>query len=342
MNDVTDSFSAKKCYKQVFDFNILQAYEKEVRAREGDKMRSELNLMFDALREASPGTSRAPASKDVSPGTCMTPAKKTPSLKRTSTLPVGDLIGADLKKAKGGKVTKAKKRTPAKLTLNKKSSSVKAAAKLVAAATKRKRVPVRKATAKDEKIPREDVPTTRFLPQLPWSNWYPAYQSDKPTTAEDSWSDRKSKKHSRIGVRHHDLFYHDTLTPAVYEMAVQPKPGSRKCPVWSTVTKGFNSVYWDTYLVRSGRIKNQLDDILKNNRDSKVFVRRAELQSPVMISIAGGKAGRKSTRKETVNSVDELRCLIRDVYDYAWIVNGKKTSQRKVRKDGVAVSKAVI
>ena len=318
-------------------------------------MRSELNLMFDALRDAGVSTATAPTlpgCTSVSFGSPPTPdstSKLTTKAsgssrkrKGTDTETADDADSTDLvvKKIRTGRVTKKPSlKKKSSLTKNKPSLVKKhstpakyVADKLVARARKSKPVSIEM-----KRCCRENLSSTKFMPDLTWSKWYSAFQMEEPKTRADGWAVRSDAHGSFV---HKKLFYHDTKVPGVYELAVQPIEGCKKYPVWHTITGGFNSVHWDTYLTHRPHIQGQLDEVLDNG--GKVFVRRGKAATTKPYTINVQVKHPKSGETETAKSMNELRSLMNKVYDYAWSVKGgvkgSRIRHRDLQKKGVQIS----
>ena len=304
-------------------------------------MRSELNLMFEALKDAKASASTSMTMD--SPRSTSEAKSGTKSRKRKAddTEKTDDSTPVVMKKTKSGKVTKKTSTLTKKVSLVKKPSLTKkpsTGAKYVADKLVAKAKRNRATASKAKKCYRERLCTSQFMPDLDWSKWYTACQSEEPSTgASNGWAPRPNGHDSYV---HKRLFYHDTKVPAVYEVAVQPTEGCKKYPVWHTVTGGFNSVHWDTYLLRRNHVQSQLDDVLHNG--GKVYVRRgkAKYTSPDTIRVAVKNPD--SGEEKTVNHLRELRNLMSEVYDYAWHVRrgvkGGRLRHRDLEKRGVQIS----
>lgn len=345
---------------RIFTFS-LQAYEKEVRAREGKAISRNLDAMFKSLRkpeddamdeeddaadDATPGPStsrsrsRAPARKVVKAKRGGA-AKKTPVAKPTS--PVRAARGrkrsvtpaarpakkvkkvADEPKAeapkKAGPTLRARRATHP-MKLRPRPRTLTAARKLVRTAKARS---LRASVT--EKKNREEVQQSEFsLGVLDWSPWKAAITPSTPrkSSSSESWIPRRNE---HTGLRNVDIFEHDTLKPAVYEFAVQT-PGGKKYPVLSRTTGGFNSCHWDTKLLNTTPVESQIDRVVK--RGCKLFARRALFEKPVTVD------------RENVDTMDELRSLIHKTYDYPWQehydIPSRRYLHRTVMKDGVLIS----
>ena len=196
-----------------------------------------------------------------------------------------------------------------------------AARKHVKTAATRARKSVEAARKNREAVPQTDLNLSGILT---WSPWREAVVPTTPGKS-DSWIPRKNY---HPGYRNTDAFQHDTKKPAVYEFAVQT-PEGRKYPVLSRTSAGFNGRHWDTKLLSSTPVESQLDRVVK--RGCKLFARRALFTAPA--SRSGGSG---------VSSLDELRSLLHQTYDYPWQEHYDSASRRylhrTVMRDGVLIS----
>ena len=170
---------------------------------------------------------------------------------------------------------------------------------------------------------REVVPQTRFaLNNLHWSAWHTAMAAEAPSHDDEAWSPRRGEHN---GVRNTSLFHNDTECPAVYEFAVQAKQHCKKYPVYFSTSRGFSRKNWDTYLLKRERITHEVDNVLE--KGCKLFVRRAKLEKPV------------KCEGQVLSSIDELRALVAQTYDYAWTSSRHlRDSHRQVKRNGVIIS----
>ena len=157
-------------------------------------------------------------------------------------------------------------------------------------------------TKPSKRCNREDVTKTNFrLRNLTWSPWKVGMAEKSPDDESEEWIPRRGEGY---GVRRSGLFQNGSDTAAVYEFAVQTARRCRKHPVYVSCTAGFSGLQWDTYLLKQGHLSGQVDNVLR--KGCKLFVRRAKVNTPQRVD------------DKTVKSVQELRHLIRQTYDYAW------------------------
>jgi hypothetical protein len=199
---------------------------------------------------------------------------------------------------------------PIQRRLNKTTYKLSTAAKLLKVARKGK--------------PREPICSYMFMNELPWSKWKLAYSGTEPFHGK--WQPRGE---GHPGFFNSNLYRHDTQAPAFYELAVQTQSGKHMHPVWNSITKGFNSLHMNTYLKKNTRVQKQIDDVIQ--KGSKLYIRRAKVQTPAKLYVD------EVVGIKQINSVDELRLLINNVYDYAWGMF-QKTSHRHLVKSGVVIS----
>ena len=351
----------------------LQAYEKEVRAREGRDINRNLDTMLKSLRKppkaadddamdaddvtddasaAAPTPKRAGrrvvtakrgtvgAARKAPAKRAASPAKATRGTKRAATPTPTPTPGtrAAKKRKTAEKETEPETKKPAVRVAAPRSRRTKHPMKLrPRTCTLRGRdITVRKlvktavarshTSAAAERENREEVAHTDFLvgDVLDWTPWKEAITPSAPKKSAASWIPRRN---DHTGLRNVDIFQQDKQKPAIYEFAVQT-PEGRKYPVLSRTTGGFSGCHWDTKLLNTTPVEEQLDRVVK--RGCKLYARRALFNKPV------------SVERENVSSVDELRSLMHKTYDYPWQehydVPSRRYLHRTVMKDGVLIS----
>ena len=296
---------------------FFDAYEKEVRAREGAGIRWELERMFKTLgADAVDGGAAATAGastcslSSVAPVATVTPlapkkrrinvtAKTGPSpAKRT-------LFAAKAppKAIKTGRVAKKSPRTTIAKTSVRKLTAATVTPSTSGTATISRRT---------SRVLRESVTDRHMLRHLNWSRWQEAFR-DSPPPKRGSHATWKARASHQEGYRACDAFT-DTNKPAMYELSVQTTDSSSKVPVWCGFTTGFSGKSWDTHFLRSTVIQQNIDNILQ--RGGKLHVRRATDVTGTLSTATGA----------VCSSMAELKKLVRDTYDYAW--SGKSTSRQ--------------
>ena len=331
----------ERVYKHVsyesFEILYLQAYEKEVRSRDGPHMATELGSAFDTLRghpgpsatskkvafDWSKGARKTPAPK--ARGRSLVPKKPAPpkpkpvAARKTASVVVKRVVKKNTP-ASSASVAMATRRSAKSLDTSDRKQAHVATKNAIA-----KKVGDKKKTAQKKIIKkhRELVPRTKFiLKNLKWSPW--KLGMAKEDSENDDWQPRRK---DCVGFRNTSLFKIGSDKPAIYEFAVQREKQCKKYVMYSKVTRGFSGMHWDTFLLKKDNVEEEINNILQNG--CKLFVRRALIDNPCQIN---GKTLRKPREYQT---------LLTQTYDYAWkfaFRNGETKSHRQIERNGVALS----
>ncbi len=174
-------------------------------------------------------------------------------------------------------------------------------------------------------INREKLANNKFLSNLQWSAWQPALATRSPKDDKESWEECRG---DITGVRNVNLFSGELHKPAMYEVGIQTPGETAKHAVLYKVTEGLNQGNLETYLLRQPRLQSQADRILR--RGCKLHVRRALWKKPVTIN------------DNTISSLDELKQLMSQTYDYAWRdrydCSSRRYIHRGMQRDSVIIS----
>ena len=151
---------------------------------------------------------------------------------------------------------------------------------------------------------RETVSSRAFAFRgLDWTDWQQAMVNSKSVSGK-SWIARRGLYSVRKFPR---KIMQDIDTPAVYEFAVQPREGGPLRPVYVTssgcVRRG---KHWDSRVLRNRHIKGRFANSLSDDPTSRVWLRKVLVDKPVTCD------------DQVVNSVAELRKLMKQTYDYSW------------------------
>jgi hypothetical protein len=227
-----------------FCFGSLQAYEKEVRAREGVALRHELEDMFQRLRDDDAPLPLAPAQDDDDdepprPARDAAPKKKQPP-----------------------------KRPAPKAAVPSPKKPKKVAEKLTPAKRRRRQL-------------RENVQNSHFaLNTLSWSPWRRAMTLDEPPASSgNEWAPRRGDE---PGCRNVGLFADKSRSKAaVYELAVQTGARRKLHVVFFACASSIPAgVRWDKHLIRHLHIHKMISKILEQKMDGcqiVIWARRAFL-----------------------------------------------------------------
>ena len=221
----------------------------------------------------------------------------------------------EVRKTRGGKKAIKKMSVKKTTTFKTKKPTAKTSAKKAIAKTATKKTPA----VPQHRLLREMVPELGFkLSPMDWSAWQPMISKVKGPSR--TWEPRPS---GDIGFRNKTLFTTGTAIPAVYEVAVQPRSGAKRYPVYYRATGGFkNGTKVDKYLLNDADLTEQADTVLK--KGCKLFVRRARI--PKRIKCHG----------QVLSNIEELKSLMAEIYDYPWC-----SESREVYKTGVYISKEI-
>jgi hypothetical protein len=283
---------------------ILQAYEQEVREREGVALAEGLEEMFQRLKDNTDDDDSIPKPPLVRlpSADLKRPPVELPSKTRRKNQKIQDKAPAKEPPAKKQKVT-AKKQT-----LKKKPKQNKTPAKML----------------------RENVSQAHFvLSGLKWSQWKPAMRANAPAGDGIKWIPRRG---GQIGVRNATLFGDDKRSQmALYEFAIQTAPKRKLHVVYFTCTQGFRKRYirWDRHLFRRGSIPTLITKILQQDDDIVLLARRAFIpKAGIMVD------GRQLYRSHSWEFLGHLQRR----YDYAWKRCRSGRSRRDLYKNGFAIS----
>ena len=286
---------------------FFEAYEKEVREREGAGIRWELERMFktlggDATDGGAAGATTSAISAPIATVLPVAPRKRpltaTARAKAGGT-PAKRKLFTAAAPLKAGKIAK---KSPAKTVA--KNAARKLAATAAPSTSGKKLAVTRRAL-------RENVSDRQFLRQLNWSRWQEAFRDTLPTRGQQAW---RSRRGDHEGYRACAIFP-DTSQAGMYELSVQTADANNKVAVWCGFTSGFEGQNWDSHFLRNKNIQQNIDNILQ--RGGKLFARRVtQIRWPVTCTNTG----------VVCSSLDELRKLVRDTHDYAW--SGKTTPRQ--------------
>ncbi|ELU10024.1 hypothetical protein CAPTEDRAFT_193317 [Capitella teleta] len=259
---------------------FFDAYEQEVRAREGNGMRHELEDMFHRLRDEDRPAKR-PAQGDASPAkrACKA-AKAEPKPKRA--------------KPKAKRAEPKAKRTEAKAKRTE---------------PKAKRTEPKPKVLKNKKPTRESVQQSHFvLNTLRWSPWRKAMSLVAPDDGAQ-WMPRRG---AEPGFRNASLFTDSKRSkPAVYEFAVQTGAHRKLHVVFFRCSRAIpTGCRWDRHLLRGAGIQAMISKVLKQRAAGNhviLMARRAFLPESG-VEVAG---------KQHMGSRG-VAALLKTRYDYAW------------------------
>lgn len=181
------------------------------------------------------------------------------------------------------------------------------------------RKPVAAATAAPIRKNRE---TGAFpLDILDWSPWQPAMSLQKMRGGD--WIPRLGD----YGWRNTEALYNDPQEAVLYEFAVET-PAGKKYPVLYRTSEGFSGCHWDTKLLNTPALMEQIDRIL--NKGCKLYLRSAQLDDSFTVN------------GQVIECMNELRSYIHKNYDYAWQqhydIPSRRYLHRNVLRDGVLIS----
>ena len=269
----------------VFLTRLPQAYEREVRWREGPAIRKELDVMFDTLRDGRPVPAPGPSVSAVK----VAGAKPAAAVKRRP------------RKAAKPKASNDKEATPAcskekvKQALAHRSGSADKRAreqKVVLQrrqdVTRRKKLADKAKRAKPGKQARMTTTQKAFDCRmgLRWSSWQKVLEKD-------------ASSHT------YSPFKRERDVPAVYEIAVQPAKGAKKQIVYCCCSEGLPvGRTLRSYLLGSDKLQAQTNNVLAQG--CCVFVRRCQVRRPIRCCM------------QKVKTAGELKRLILKHYEYAW------------------------
>ena len=276
---------------------LFQAFEREVRHR-GGPLSSELDNVFDKLR--TPGAPKPRPTFDLSKGAAKHPKK--PKAPKKWQVPK-TALPANPKAARPGP---PKARIPAP------------SARKLAPPKPRKDGASRPRKTKSAKIYRERLPARNFvLKKLSWSPWKLAMTHTKAPDASWHWAlHSKTRNAYRL-----DKPFPDTSKPAVYELSIQKKKGGKRFVVFTTCTKGFSRVFWDTkFFGTKVNFMRELRHYSEHNCD--FFLRRALLPRSHTVKVDGKKIALKKP--------EDYRKLLNKQYNYAWRPQGSMRIPRRL------------
>jgi hypothetical protein len=147
---------------------------------------------------------------------------------------------------------------------------------------------------------------------LAWTDWQQAMMHSKSVSGK-SWIHRYPGQYS---VRKYaSNMMKDIDTPAVYEFAFQSGDAGRLCPVYLQAASGVvrRGKHWDSRVLRNRYIKKRFANELSKNVDGCVWMRKVVIDKPV------------TCNGQIINTVVELRKLMKNTYNYSW----NKSSSKK-------------
>ncbi|XP_046566858.1 uncharacterized protein LOC124275375 isoform X3 [Haliotis rubra] len=235
------------CYRE-HGADILDLYEKEVRARGGDgTLSKDMEGMFTSLRDGIV----PPVSSTTTTITSGATKKgvKASTLMKTISMP---------------RVRKPKPRSIKRPT----TTSLKVQSSPLSLKMHGNQKPTKFAAPL---LRREEVFENNFsLRDMDWSSWIKVISPDVPLKQEAQWEKRRG---ANPGFRKRTVFKSKNNKPAVYEFSVQTIKYGRRCVVFSMFCHHIpDNVNWETRLLGNKIIRAQVNNIVSQN--CSVFVRR--------------------------------------------------------------------
>ena len=318
-----------------------QAYEQEVRAREGRMLAAELDAAFGTLRKTSsiePGTSSPStlksriaamggAGKSTKKVTKANPKpstnKKQPSKNITNSkaVPIKNKTSKKTTKQRAAPINKNAniKRQP--------KTSVKTLTKV-----KKEQGAKRRYAVKSEKVPvvyqqpREKVSEANFaLNHLSWSNWQEVLASDISKRRRPGWQSFVEGSPSHL--RNIDALKQSSRRAAIYELAVQPSRCHKRYVVYSNVTSGCSQKQLKRALF--GHTIGFIDGVFKQSAEVRLFVRCCFIRKTIKV------------RGVQLNSVRTIRKSMRRMYYYRWnelCYGGETELSGNFKRNGIVLS----
>lgn len=308
------------CYRER-GAEMFDAFEKEIREREGAALKADLDDMLKNLRAGDEDVDKDDSSSDLTPKPSVFRKASSLKLKRSESLKKGRAIKVAKRRTASKKAGAAKKDSPkrhaAKTVADKKAIS-KAKRKLDFGSDsdsesesetdkpKSKAVKTAKTVDKNTKkdintrVNRESMKTDRFSTEdgLTFGNWRLAISPKKfvSKSTKISWSN------SGKGLLVRKQLWTNCKAKALYEIAIQ-SPYKRKMGVACVCSKWSNPALWKKNLINKALEEKTMAAVHKGY---KVFIRRAPLPLKTKSLRSSSKTG------------PQIIAELNNRFDYAW------------------------